>query len=623
MLTYEKRDKTLGLSKEIQSIIKPNNKEETPVPNDNLSNLIMASRRDNKNHVVIKDIDKTKVEEAKTQLQNENNNKTNKEKMQNNVSKFRKQLGSPMKQILLWYLIITFFGAMLLSLNITKADNYSGNVEFIDALFVSASAFSDTGLSTVDISIAFNMFGQAIIAILIMVGGIGWFGLKLFIIQIFVKKIVSHKSLSVLNSERGYSTVAKSFNVIKVAIIVQFIAIAIIGSLLTISFMYSTPTDSDQFIMFFNDNIYLDASGNLVNDTWVSNDYITTATDGTPIADPAHYQDIIDQLSPQGDVSMSIRNGFFIAISSINNAGFDILASNSLTPYVLNYDIQFMLLVLFIIGGIGFPLIYDLKEWFVHRKKNKVFRFSLLTKVSIVSYVGFSLFIWSTTLLFDMAILNDGSFDTLMLNGMTDYGDAAQGSSISVGEQVWILTFLSFSTRNAGFTTVDLGAGYLSEGTLFLFMFSMFVGSSPSSTTGGIRNTTFAVLLVSFFSFSRGRERVTMFKKTITAKQIKNAFSVLFLSLVIVIFSTLITASSMSESKDIHLIDVMFESFSAFGTTGLSTGITNQLNVVSKLMIILVMFIGQLGISTFISQFTPREKKYDNTHFPEEEIELG
>ncbi len=623
MLTYEKSNKTLDLSKEIDSIINPNKKQEDLIPSDNLDNLVMVSRQENKNHVIVKEVDKTKVEEAKTQLQNENDGKSNKEKMQTNLSKFRKRLSSPMKQILLWYLIITFFGAMMLSLNITKASSYTGHIEFIDALFISSSAFSDTGLSTIDISIAFNMFGQAIIAILIMVGGIGWFGLKIFVIQIFVKKIVSHKALNMLNSERGNSTIGTSFNVIKVAIIVQLVAIAIVGSLLTISFMHSTPTDTDQFILFFESNIYADESGQLVNNTWVPDEYAMLSMYGEWIANPEYYQEIINELSPEGDVGMSIRNGFFLAISSVNNAGFDILASNSLTPYILNYDIQLMLLFLFILGGVGFPFIYDIKEWFVHRKKDKVFRFSLLTKVSIASYAVISLFIWSTTLLFDMAILNDGNFDALALNGMTDYSDASQGQHLNTGEQVWVLTFLSFSTRNAGFTTIDLGADYLSQGTLFIFMISMFIGSSPSSTTGGIRNTTFAVLLVSFFSYSRGRDRVTMFKKTITSKQIKNAFSVLFLSLAIVILSILITSSSMSENGSITFVDIMFESFSAFGTTGLSTGITSELNTISKLMIILVMFIGQLGISTLIGQFTPKEKKFNNTHFPEEEIELG
>ncbi len=622
MLTYKNSSKTLDLSKEIEVIINPNKKEETISSNDNLFNLVMTSNSDNNNHVVIKEIDKTKVEEAKNEIQHENDNKSKKDKAQTAVTKFRKKLSSPMKQILLWYLIITMFGAMMLSLSITKADNYTENIEFIDALFISASAFSDTGLSTIDISIAFNMFGQSIIAVLIIVGGIGWFGLKLFVIQIFVKKAVSHKSLNILNSERGYSTVGRSFSVIKVAIVVQIFAIAIVGSLLTISFMHSTPTDTDQFIMFFENNIYANESGELVNNTWVSDSY-ATFVGGTWIANPADYSNIIAELSPEGDVSMSMRNGFFISISAVNNAGFDIIASNSITPYILNYDIQIMLLFLFILGGIGFPLIYDLKQWYVHRKKDKIFRFSLLTKVSIASYVGFSLFIWATTLLFDMAILNDGSFDALMLNGMTDHKDTLQGEHLNTGEEVWVLTFLSFSTRNAGFTTVDLGADYLSQGTLFIFMFSMFIGSSPSSTTGGIRNTTFAVLLMSFFSFSKGRERVTMFKKTISAKQIKSAFSILFLSMAIVIFSILITATSMTPDGDIGFVDIMFESFSAFGTTGLSTGITNQLNVISKLMIILVMFIGQLGISTLISQFTPSEKKYNNTHFPEEDIELG
>jgi Trk-type K+ transport system membrane component len=106
-----------------------------------------------------------------------------------------------------------------------------------------------------------------------------------------------------------------------------------------------------------------------------------------PDPNTKQYQYIIDTFSPQGDLGVSFQNGYFIAISSINNAGFAIIPSASLAPYVLNYTLQTFTLILLILGGIGFPVIYDIKEYIKNKRSGEHFKFSLITKVSVIAYL--------------------------------------------------------------------------------------------------------------------------------------------------------------------------------------------------------------------------------------------
>lgn len=229
-------------------------------------------------------------------------------------------------------------------------------------------------------------------------------------------------------------------------------------------------------------------------------------------------------------------------------------------------------------------------------------------------------------------IVNGGLVDPSQLNGGTynpnlELPSMNEGfESYSTSNQFAIISFMSMSTRSAGFSTIDVSV--LSEGLMFIFMFSMFIGSSPSSTTGGIRNTTLAIIIVSLIGFARGREKTTMFKRTIAKEQVQSAHAILISGFMLVILFSLLVSTSLPPVSDgmsvieeeYSFMDTFFETFSAFGTTGLSTGITSDLNNFSKVMIIILMFIGQLGLATFIGQFTPKESKIKITNHPIEEI---
>jgi Trk-type K+ transport system membrane component len=160
--------------------------------------------------------------------------------------------------------------------------------------------------------------------------------------------------------------------------------------------------------------------------------------------------------------------------------------------------------------------------------------------------------------------------------------------------------FNTFSTRNAGFATINLKQ--LSEPTIIIYSIMMFIGSAPSSTAGGIRTTTIALVILSIVSKVRGTPNVRAFNRKIPQKTTSAAQIVFAISVVIVLVVSMITMSSIHNEtlQNFGFIDAFFEVSSAFGTTGLSTGLTSSLNEISKIAIILTMFIGQLGISSTI-----------------------
>lgn len=475
-----------------------------------------------------------------------------------------------LRRLLFWYVIITFFGALLLWAPFSQQDSWTEGISFIDALFISSSAFSDTGLSTTPIGEAFNELGQFLIAFLIIVGGLGWFGIKLLFFQFLLRKTISHKDLALINSERGSPKVGSSVNMIYTAIFVTIGAIFLFGFILSFMFYYIEPSNSGAF----------------------------------------------HGLSPYQNWGEAFKNGFFSATSAINNAGFTILRSNSLEPYALNYSIQVIMMFLFILGGIGFPIIHDVKEYFKAKHSGENFKFSLITKISTITYISVAFGGWFLATLFEFVISKE---DSILANDHT----------LSLSEQMWVLTFNTFSTRNAGFSTRNITD--FSQSTRFIFIIMMFIGSAPSSTTGGIRTTTFAIIILTIWTYIRNRKHVFAFKREISYHVVRQALVIFSFSIIILVLFTLFSTTTLSYSNNLaindgyefNFLDLFFELTSAFGTTGLSTGITPYLHWSVKFLIIVMMFIGQLGISTFLGQFGSNSSKLSSTHYPVEDVVLG
>lgn len=490
---------------------------------------------------------------------------------------------SNLQIILITYLVVVLLGTCFLLLPISQKPGV--NISFIDILFTVASAFSDTGLTTRVTVETWTDFGQAIIAILILVGGIGIFALKVWIINVIFRKSISITSRNILEKERSSSKTSDLKKTIKISVTFLFVTILVATFILWLIFYFE--------------------KGNFILQE-ISN------REGTiKVRDFSQYD-------PHGDVLLSFKAAVFHSISAINNAGFDILSDASLSPYYGVYSIQIVFIILLIIGGIGFPVIYDVLQYISHKiRKRTDFHFSLFTKISCVSYLLVFLVGLILTFIFELTNSNPTN---LWNNNNPELG--------SKGDRIMCMVFHVFSTRNAGFTTLDTNITTFLDSTLIIFAIMMFIGSAPSSTAGGIRTTTLAIIIVAIWNRIRGINEVRMFKRKISQDNVFSSFIVLAISILIILLSSLICFTSLdtmwgsASSKELTFADIFYDICSAFGTTGLSTGLTSSLNTGSKLTLILTMFIGQLGISSTILVWRKNNFK-NNYSYIEEDIIIG
>lgn len=286
--------------------------------------------------------------------------------------------------------------------------------------------------------------------------------------------------------------------------------------------------------------------------------------------------------------------GFFASISAFTNAGFD-LYGNSLLSFSHDYFFQLINMVLIICGAIGFPVLIEIRNYISHRRSNQRFAFSLFTKITTITF--FSL-IAAGTLLFLLfekdAFLQDKSWH----------------------ESLFFALFQSVSTRSGGLSTMDISL--LSIPTLVMMSAQMFIGASPSSVGGGIRTTTFFVLIATVLANMRGHKDVKVFGRELVQEDIMRSFVVFFVAICLV-FTAVITLMWM-EGQPIH--NVLFEVCSAFGTTGLSMGITSQLSTLGKLILIITMVIGRIGIINLLL-LLKKEAQPVHFHYPKERVIIG
>lgn len=288
-------------------------------------------------------------------------------------------------------------------------------------------------------------------------------------------------------------------------------------------------------------------------------------------------------------------HGFFAVISAVSNGGFDI-TGQSFIPFQSDYFVQIIGMVLIIVGAIGYPVIIEVKEYLFHQKKQKNrFHFSLFTKLTTMTF--FSLII--------VGALGIFLFD---LHGFF--------KGVSWHESFFYALFQSVTTRSGGIATMDLN---LLSNTNHLFMSAlMFIGASPSSAGGGIRTTTFALVLIFLFTFIRGGRSVKIFHREVYEIDLNKAVTVTFFA-IMVVFSSIILLTLL---EPVSLESIIFEVTSAFGTVGLSLGITGDLSTLSKIILMILMFIGRVGIFTFLLVFK-RKKDPAKFNYPKERIIIG
>ena len=485
-------------------------------------------------------------------------------------------------KLFLVYILIVFLGGLLLSIpgfvnnvnrvvrdgygNILGTYNFSWN--YLVGLFTASSAFSDTGITISNPAADYSFWGQLIILILIQTGG---FGIVTFKIMIFVwlGRRISIKDKMLVQGERGSSNFGHTIDLIKNSFIFLIILECFGAILLFCNFYFSSASIEGKYMI---DNV-------TYHNFW-----------------------------------RSLWSGIFHSISSINNAGFDIIGNSSLMPYNSNYFMQFVFMFQFVIGGLGFPTFYDLKRKFVAWRRKEHAKFTLFTKINLITYVGLSIVGVLSVWLIEFTNLNA----TAGVNG--PYIETILRNSTSNWNGFMNIFFNTMSTRNAGYSTVDMSK--FLPGSRIVMSVMMFIGSAPSSTAGGIRTTTLAVIIITIWSIIRNNNSVNVFKRKIPNETVKRALVVTTISGAL-IMGAIICISA--ENSNIDVLNAFFTICSAFGTTGLSTlGFTElyHLGVLSTLVLILLMFIGQLGVSStlLVSIRGTGEKEYS---YVEENILIG
>jgi trk system potassium uptake protein len=292
---------------------------------------------------------------------------------------------------------------------------------------------------------------------------------------------------------------------------------------------------------------------------------------------------------PEFGWGTGIYYSIFHAISAFNNAGFA-LWSDSLMRYVGDPIINIGITFLFIIGGIGFSVLSDL--WY----KKSFRKLSLHSKLMIVGTLIINLFA-----MFFIFVLEYSNPNTL--------------GPLSTGDKIWASYFQAVTPRTAGFNTIDIGS--LNESTISLFLLLMFVGAGSASTGGGIKLTTFVVILLSVITFLKGKHEIVVARRSIADSFIFKSLAISTISLVFVFAAVFI----LNITEKAPFLMILFEVISAFGTVGLSMGLTGDLSVIGKIVIIIVMFVGKLGPLTLAFSLAKPEKA--KIRYPNEDILTG
>jgi trk system potassium uptake protein TrkH len=438
---------------------------------------------------------------------------------------------TPTQIIVIGFALLILIGTMLLNLPIASRTEES--IGFIDALFTATSATCVTGLIVVDTYTYWSLFGQIVIILLVQIGGLGFMTIAMLFSLILGRTISLKERLLVAESLNQYSLEG----------IVRLIKQILLGTLLFEGI--GAIILSTQFIGEFG----------LVN---------------------------------------GIYKGIFHAICAFCNAGFDLMGQrepfSSLTAYVHNSIVNFTIMALTIIGGLGFSVWVDIY------KTRKIRNYKLHTKLVLTI---------TAILIFGGAVL----FFILEFNNPKTL------KSLGLWNKMVASLFLSVSPRTVGFNTVPLPN--LNNASNLLTMILIFIGGSPGSTAGGIKTVTVGVLILTVLAVCRGSKKVEVFDRTISLEVVLRAVAIIVISIIIVITATLI----LCIIEDASLAEILFEVVSSYGTSGLTLGITPSLTEAGKLVLVMTMFFGRVGVLTMALAFRFRMSKYNaNYKYPEEKI---
>ncbi|WP_443082194.1 TrkH family potassium uptake protein [Terrisporobacter sp.] len=442
----------------------------------------------------------------------------------------------PAQVMVIGFGMVILLGALVLNLPIASKSGES--IGFLNALFTSTSAVCVTGLIVVDTSTYWSEFGQFIIITLIQIGGLGFMTIATMFSLLTRKKINLRERLLIQESlnQMNLSGLVKLTRYI---IVMTFVIEGIGALLLSLVFI------------------------------------------------------------PKLGLLKGIWYSIFHSISAFCNAGFDLMGVitgefSSLTYFINNGLINFVVCGLIVLGGLGFPVLLDIINNKKYSKLN-IHSKIVLNTTGILILIGFFF-------IFIAEFNNNGTLGDLNLK-----------------DKVLSSMFQSVTLRTAGFNTIDLTL--LGESTLFLMIILMLIGASPASTGGGLKTTTIATLFLAVKAFILGKEDIEVYQRRISGRTVKKALGIFFIGVFIVLFATLMLSIV---NPGFTLLECSFEVVSAFATVGLSIGGSPSLTSLGKIIIIVLMFLGRVGsLTIFIALLSKNMKVKSKIKYPEGKIIVG
>jgi trk system potassium uptake protein TrkH len=439
--------------------------------------------------------------------------------------------------VVIWgFAAIIGIGAILLMLPISRADPASIPLSkaFPDALFTATSATCVTGLSVQTTATYWSNFGQAVILVLMQVGGFGFMTSATLLLLAFGRSVGLREKLLVGES----------------------LGVERLGGLVSLL----------MGIAFFT--LVCEGFGAVMLYIRFSQDFSSPAT--------------------------ALWQSIFHAVSAFNNCGFDIIGGSSLTQYRNDPLVVLTIAGLIILGGLSFLVVWDVV------KKRSFRRLSLDSKMVVAVTAG--LLILGTVVLLAMEYSNPDTLGPMKPAG-----------------KVLSAFFQAVTPRTAGFNVISIPM--MTAYSLFFTIMLMFIGGASGSTAGGVKVNTFGVLLSTVWSSLKGKEHAEAFGRELRPQQIHRALAVAMLALGLVGIVTLVLSITEND-KPFQFIDVLFETVSAFGTVGLSTGITPMLTLAGKFIIIATMFAGRLGPLTLALSLVQGQRTTEY-RYPQDQVRIG
>jgi trk system potassium uptake protein TrkH len=416
------------------------------------------------------------------------------------------------------------------------ANTTGGWTPFMVSLFTATSAATVTGLIVVDTPVYWSTTGQAIIWVLILVGGLGWMTMAGFIYILLGQRITLTQRMAFresLGTTRIGGILRTIRNLMVTALLLQLVG----GVLLAIKF-----------------------------------------------------QNTFDWGWPR-----AIWHGLFHAVSGFNNAGFTTIPnSDSLSVFQQDLFTLGVMAVLIMLGGLSFAVMAELA------RVKRFSRFSLDTKIIVVASVV--LWVLGAVIVFTL-----------------EYDNSSTLGPMSFGQKIVHSVFESITARAAGFSTI--GTGLLGPATLFFIIGLMFIGTASASAGGGIRLNTLGVVVATIFSSIRGNDHVNAYGREIPSSQVHRAITVVALGILLVFVVAFVLTGT--EHGQTRFISLLFETVSAVGTVGLSTGITADLSTVGRLLIIVTMVVGRIGPLALGLALVHHEGRTPHYRYPHERVRIG